>query len=157
MNFIKKQGIATWLSAAVVILGLVSLIIYVANGASVGYFKDTTNAAVVTMTIFAIILVVGGVVLAQLKFDGTLGVIIKTLSGACVIGAAILLIASLLVFVGDRSQGLAYIFGSDENTLSEIQTKDNMSSAYTAIVGFVFYGITWLCAVVASFFRFVKD
>ncbi len=78
------------------------------------------------------------------------------MSGACRIAAAALLIASLVLFIGDRAQGLAYIYFSDENVLAEVQTAANMKSASTAITGFVLYGIAWFFAVVASFFKIVR-
>ena len=59
-------------------------------------------------------------------------------------------------FVSTRVEGLGYIFGSDENVLDEIQTEENMRSAYTAIAGFVFYAVTWLVALVACFCGMTK-
>ena len=59
-------------------------------------------------------------------------------------------------FVSTRVEGLGYIFGSDENVLDEIQTEENMRSAYTAIAGFAFYAVTWLVALVACFCGMTK-
>ena len=130
MNAIKKQKLGTWLTLAVIILGIVSVIIYSVNGSVEGYFKGTNQSSVVIMSVLAIVFAITDILR---------------------ISAAVLLIASLMGFVSTRVEGLGYIFGSDENVLDEIQTEENMRSAYTAIAGFAFYAVTWLVALVACF------
>lgn len=156
-GFIKKQGVGAYLGIVVAILALVSLIIYVMNGSSEGYFQGLTSTGVVTMSVFAIVFAIGAVVLSQFSFDGLTGRIVKIVCGLLCIGAALLLIASMLDFIGSRAEGLAYIYFSDENVLSEVQTPANLTSAETAITGFILYGITWLVSIVAVFFKIVKD
>lgn len=152
MNFLKKQRIGTWLTLAVAVLGIISLIVYIVNGSAEGYFKGTTSGEVVVMSVFSILCALGAVALAQLDLDGASAKAVSMLCDVLRVVCVVLLIASLLIFVGDRAEGLAYIFASDENVLAEVQTPANMSSAYTAILGFVFYGIAWLVALVTAFF-----
>jgi hypothetical protein len=156
-GFIKKQSVAIWISLATFVLALVALIIYLVNGASAGYFYGDTNSTVVWFAILAIISSLASIVLSQFAFKGLLGKIVGLLIDALTVIVPVLLVAALLTFVGDRAEGLAYIFGSDANVLSEIQTPANLSSAYTAIIGFAFFAIAWLSGLVAAFFKFPKE
>lgn len=156
-EFIKKQTVGTWLTCASFVLALVGFIIYLVNGAAEGYFQGTTNSLVVWMSVLALLCGAGAVVLSLFGFEGLLGKILGLVIDALSILVPVLLMVAFLTFVGDRAQGLAYIFGADANTLSEIQTPANMASASGAIFGFIFYFIAFLCGVVASFFRLPKD
>ena len=156
MNAIKKQKLGTWLTLVVIILGIVSVIIYSVNGSVEGYFKGTNQSSVVIMSVLAIVLAVVSIILAQFSPNGAAGKILSAITDILRIAAAVLLIASLMGFVSTRVEGLGYIFGSDENVLDEIQTEENMRSAYTAIAGFAFYAVTWLVALVACFCGMTK-
>lgn len=157
MNAIKKQKLGTWLTLVVIILGIVSVIIYSVNGSVEGYFKGTNQSSVVIMSVLAIVFAVVSIILAQFSANGAAGKILSAITDILRIAAAVLLIASLMGFVSTRVEGLGYIFGSDENVLDEIQTEENMRSAYTAIAGFAFYAVTWLVALVASFCGVTKS
>lgn len=157
MDFIKKQGLAFWISIVAVIISIIAFIIYLVNGAMDGYFKGSTSGGVVTMSILAIMFIAGAMILSQFKFEGTLNTVMKIITGALLIAAAVFLIAALLMFVSDRIQGLSYIYGPvDESVKDGIQTTENMNSASTAVTGFIFYGIAWLFAVIAPFFALVR-
>ena len=104
----------------------------------------------------AIVFAVVSIILAQFSANGAAGKILSAITDILRIAAAVLLIASLMGFVSTRVEGLGYIFGSDENVLDEIQTEENMRSAYTAIAGFAFYAVTWLVALVACFCGMTK-
>lgn len=155
-EFFKRQKVGTYITALVAVLALVSLIIYAVNGAADGYFKGLTETPVVLMSVIAILCAAGSIVLAQFEFEGNAAKAANLFGDALRIAAAMLLIASMLLFIGSRVEGLAYIFGSDENVLDEVQTPANLSSAYTAICGFVFYAISWVFAMAAAFFSMVK-
>lgn len=157
LALIKKQSIGAYLLFATIILGLISLVIYLINGAVEGYFKDTTDPLVVVFSLLALLSLAGAIALAQVKAEGLLGKAKEVGVGLLKLAAVVLLIVSLVSFIGSRSEGLAYIFASDSNVLDEIQTPENMASAYTAIVGFVFYALAWLTATVASFMKVVKE
>lgn len=156
MNFVKKQTIGVLISAVATLLALVAFILYVVNGAATGYFQGSTRVSIVVMSILSVLFLAGSIVIPQIKLEGFLAKVVPHVGDALRIGAVIMLVASLLLFIGDRSEGLAYIFMSDLNVLDEIQTPANMASAYTAITGFVFYGLTWLVALVGSFFKVAK-
>lgn len=108
------------------------------------------------MSVLAIVFAVVSIILAQFSANGAAGKILSAITDILRIAAAVLLIASLMGFVSTRVEGLGYIFGSDENVLDEIQTEENMRSAYTAIAGFAFYAVTWLVALVACFCGMTK-
>lgn len=156
MEFVKKQSLGVFITAVATLLALVSFIIYVVNGAVIGYFQGTTRASIVIMSVISILFLVGSIVIANVKIEGLVGKMLGNVGDLFRVGAVIMLIASLLLFIGDRSEGLAYIFFSDLNVLDEIQTPANMASANTAITGFVFYGLTWVVTLVGSFFKVAK-
>lgn len=160
MNFVqlvKKQTVGNWLTLASFLLSLVAFIIYMMNGANPGYFQGTTTALVISVSLFAIILSLATLVVSQFHIEGTIGRVVALATDALQIVVPVLLAVAFFAFVGDRIEGLAYIFGADANTLSEIQTPNNMSSAFTAITGFVFYFLAFVIALVASFFRTPED
>ena len=147
----KLSGIVA--TAVVTVLAIVSCILYCVNGTAEGYFKGTNEGVVVAMSVIAIVCLLGSIALTYTKTDSKFVVL---LIDALRIAATALLIACLLMFISTRVQGLGYIFFSDENVLDEVQTPANMSSAYTAITGFVFYGLAWIAGIVACFMGAVK-
>lgn len=147
----KLSGIIV--TAVVTILAIVSFIIYCINGTAEGYFRGTNEGIVIAMSIIAIVCLIASIALAYVKTQSSF---VCLLIDALRIAATALLIACLLMFVSTRIQGLGYIFFSDENVLDEVQTPANMSSAYTAITGFVFYGIAWIASIVGCFISLVK-
>lgn len=155
-NIIKKAGIGTYINLAVFLLSLISLIIYAANGAAEGYFKGLTDSAVITMSVFAVLLSAATLVLPFIAmkepFDKAINIALILMK----IGVSILLVSSLFLFISSRVEGLAYIFFSNEDVIAEVQTPANLASANTAITGFIFYGITWLVAMITVFFSPLK-
>jgi preprotein translocase subunit SecG len=156
-DFIKKQTVLSYLVCAEFVLSLIAFILYLANGANAGYFQGTTTGNVILVSLLALFAEIGALVLIQFHFAGILDKIMSYVEGALIIVAPALLMAGLLMFVSSRAQGLAYIFGADENTLAEIQTPANMASAKTAIFGFIFYGVASLVGIVSAFFHLPEE
>jgi hypothetical protein len=157
IDFLKKQKASFWLLLSSFILCLAAFIVYLVNGAAPGYFQGSSDPTVIECSVFALIFLLALLPLEQLHLPGLGCKILDLVMDALIIAAPVLMLTALLTFVGDRAQGLAYIFGADPNTLSEIQTPANMSSAFTAIAGFVLFGIAFLIGAVGSFFRLPKD
>ncbi len=153
MNFLKKQTISSWVTLLALILSIISSIIYGANVGGAGYFNGMSNSTIVTASVFEVILLAVILVLSQIQFNGLIGWVEGIVLSAIKIVTVFLPVFALLAFVNTRIEGLAYIFFSNEDVLATIQTAENLSSANTAIVGFVFYGITTVVAAVAAFFR----
>lgn len=152
LDFIKKQRIGNWITLVTLILTIVSFIIYGVNCNSVGYFKGNVSTVVILLSIFTLIILIAACVLPQLKMKEMVGKILSILTDILRIAAPVMLFASMLLFIGSRIEGLAYIFFSDKNVLAEVQTPENLSSANSAITGFIFYGISAIIALVATFF-----
>lgn len=152
-NFIKKQRVGTWISFAVTVLSIVSLIIYSLNCSMEGYFKDMSNGLITILSVSAIIISVAAIVLAQFDVGGTGGAVKGVVIDVFRIAAAAMLIGATLFFLECRVDGFGYIFFSDFDVLAAIQTPENMSSANTAIVGIIFYAISGIAAIAGTFFE----
>jgi len=157
LNFIKKQSVGIYLTAAAVLIGLVAFILYIINGSVSGYFQGTNETAAVVMSVFALISLCGVIALSQFKFHGIIEIVVKCAIGILRVLGVILLISTLMLFISSRAEGLAFIFGSNADVIAEVQTPANMSSAGVAITGFAFYGIAWLVGLVGCFFKAVKQ
>ena len=155
MNFIAKQTIGTWITLGALILTLVGAILYGVNTSS-GYYTDVVSGSLVACTVLAMIAMAALLVLSQFSFDGLIGKIVGIVVDLLKIVIPMLLFFALFGFVSTRIEGLAYIYGSNEEILATIQTPENLNSTYVAITGFVFYGIAAVGAVVAAFCRPVK-
>ncbi len=151
-DFIKKQSLGSYLTLAVLVLSIISFIVYGINVGANGYFYASSVTAVIVCSILEIITAVAIFLLAQLHLRGTLGRVLIVFKGALQIMAAVLPAIAFITFIDARVEGLGFIFFSNEEILATIQTAENLFSANSAIVGFVFYGLTWLTATVAAFF-----
>ena len=155
MDFIKKQSVSTWISVGAFIIAFVAIILFGVNASS-GYFAGVGSAPVVAFGIIALLALVVVIILAQLEFDGLVGKIVKITCDVIKIIIPMFLMICVLSFLSTRMEGLAYIFGSNQEILDTIQTPENLSSAYTAIVGFIFFGVASLATMVSAFFELKK-
>ncbi len=147
-------SVGTILAAIALILSIVSFSLYGANVAGAGYFQGYSSGLVATCSSFAIITLLAYIALSIFDFgNGIVSKVLSIVRSACIVVACICLVASGITFIGDRAEGLGYIFFSDSNVLVEVQTADNLSSSYGAIAGTVTYLVGWLFALVASFFH----
>lgn len=170
MNFIKKQGIGTWITLGTVVLSVIALIIYgvalnggmdleIASGSQLFYEATRTEdtvmmSMVVTCGVIALVFAVAAIVLAQFKFDGIVGTVVNTIVGALRIVAPALLIATFLNFAYGSFTGLGWTFGSNE----ELEIYAAAKTVGTqVIVGLVFFVIAAIAGVVGSFFTMVKQ
>lgn len=169
MDFIKKQGVGTWVSIGAVIVSIIALIIYgaalsagtnltIASGSEV--FYEATRAAdavmlstVVACSVVALVLLVAAIVLGQLKLEGIAAKLCDTIGGAFRIVAPALLIVALINFVYGSFTGLGWTFFSNEEL--EIYP-EAIAVGKQVIVGLIFFGIAAVAAIVASFFAIVK-
>lgn len=155
-NIKNSLSIGGIILAVATVLTLISFIIFNVNATSAGYFQGVTSGTVTLCSILAIIFGIVAFLLPALEAEGILGKILSLVQSLLLVGMALLILAALFAFISTRAQGLAYILASDINVRAEIQTAENMASATSAIVGFVFYGITLVVALVSTFFGYGK-
>lgn len=156
LDFIKKQTIGTWISLGAFIMTLVSVIIYGVGVGGAGYFSGRGVTSLVVCTVLALVFLVAILVLPQFKFDGILGFILDILVDMLKILVPLMLGIAVINFIGTRVEGLAYIYFSNEDVLSTIQTPENLFSAGNAIITIIMYFVTIVIACVAAFFGFRK-
>lgn len=149
MEFIKKQSIAFYVSIAVVIMAIVSVIIYSVNAANVYFFEVTGSGAVLALTIVAIVLDVAIIVLAQLFATNKLA---KICLDMAMIAVTILLTISLMLFLKDRVYYMAIVFGSE----LESDNPAAWAAMGQAVAGIVLYACTVILSVGAAFFNMRK-
>ena len=153
-NFFKKLTIGSYIEALALILTLVSFIIYIANIASPGYFSGVGVSGIIGISIVSIIVLAVSEVLAFFNFKGISGKAVDytvTLLRALV---PILLILGMMLIVLNRAEGLAYLYGSNDEikaTLLDPATNNNVSGML-AITSAIFFGISGLIAIIGAFF-----
>lgn len=153
IKLIKRPSIGGCITVLGLILLVVSLIVYGANVSGAGYFHTLGISSVVTYSVVGIVFLVLAIAISAFDFgDGLLGKGLRFLADALRIVAAVFIAIALVEFINGRVEGLAYIYFSDENILATIQTADNLSSAHSAIAGFIMYGVTAVVLVIGAFF-----
>lgn len=153
---LKKLGIGAYIACGTILLAVISWIIYGANVLGAGYFQGQGVPFVVLFTILAIVCECLAIVLGFVKKDGIVGKVLGVLQSLLLVGGIVLLMSSALLIIGNRAQGLGFIFGADENARAEF-TADDYASAGGAIISFVFYMVSWLVAVFVPFFKITKE
>lgn len=146
MGFLKKQKVGFYLNAVVWILAIASLVIYVSN-VNKPYYKDM-NTSVVFMMIGAIISMLVAFVLVQVSEN----TVMRIISDILRITAAVLVIEAGVKFITMRVESFGYIFGSN----LEMGNTAAFTAANQAVVGIVVFVVTWLLALIASFFSIGK-
>lgn len=169
MNLIKRIGIGTWITLGTIVLSVIALIIY---GAAVAGGTDLTIASgsqpfydftrpedsamasmVVTCGVLSLVFLVLAVVLGQLQPKGVLGSVCNFVTGALRIVAPALIIVAFLYFVYGSFTGLGWTFFS--NAELEIYA-DATAVGKQVIIGAVFFVLSAIAAIVASFFAIAK-
>ena len=145
LNWIKKQTVASWAVLASAVLGLVGVIIYLVTSTT-GYLKGLPmNATPAVCTFIAIAIAVAVLIFAQ-KLD-------QRLIDLALFVINVLLIASLMLFILGRISLVADVHFIPVNYPPAEEVSLNIS-----IVGFVFYALSIVAAIVSAFGRkFVKD
>lgn len=170
MNFIKKQGLGTWLSILSVIIAIVGLAIYgsavnagnlleIANGSQPFYDMSRGEDAVmagtvVTCGILALVFIVLSVVLGQIKPNGILGTVCEFVAGALRIVVPVLLMLTFLYFLSGSFTGLGWTFFSNE----ELEIfPEAVGVGKMVITGLIMFFLASVAAVVAAYFAIAKD
>ena len=170
MNLIKKQGVGAWISVGAVLLSVIALIIY---GSALGKgmdliitegsqpFYEATRpegskmmTMVVACGVIALVFIVAALVLGQFKFEGIGGKVCDGVVGAARIVASALLIVAFIYFLYGSFTGLGWTFFS--NAELEI-APEAIAVGKQVITGAVFFVIAAVAAIVASFFKLVKE
>jgi len=147
MEFIKNQKIVGFVAYIIVtIMTIVSIIVYVSN-VSTAYYDDM-NVNVLGMMVCALVFIVATVVLSQIA----IGKIVKIAIDIFRVASAVLIILSVVTFVGMRVESFGYIFGSN----LELGNDAAFSAGSQAITVIILLVVTWFLAVVASFFEVGK-
>ena len=147
----KKISVGGWIAILAAVLTLVSLIVYSANIASEGYFKNAAVSNLVLWTVLALVMLLGAVVLKQLELKGGAQKAVDLIAGAFQIGAPVLLALALINLVAARVEGLGFIYFSNADVILEVQTPANLASATGTIVSIVFYALALVVSVIAAF------
>ncbi len=141
LNFIKKQGIAVYISAFAALLALIAMIFALVSSSVVGY-TISGIAWVVVLTILTILLVASLPILtAKVKIPGfpyiglLLSVVLTIACFGIIISARAYLVGTLWVTNLDSTNSLA------------------VQAMNTATVAFVLYLLSAVLLVVASFFK----
>lgn len=155
-NFNRLLNVGSILLLVATVLSLISLIIFSINVNGEGYFNGMGNSTVVLMSVLSLIFGLLASLITVIEGDEKITKILHVVQSALVMAMVCFLIIATLVFVEARVDGLGKILFSNSDLQTDVQTPENMASCKTAIVGIVFYAITWLVGVVASFFTFDK-
>lgn len=153
MNAMKKFTAGAWVTCAVVILTLASLIAYLVNVSRVGYFQGADVHNLVLMVTAAALLEVAAVALGLVKVPET---VFQLISGVCQIAAPVLLMAGLINLVAARAEGLGFIYFSNADVILEVQTPENLASATGTIVNMVLLAVAGITGIVSAFFGLKK-
>lgn len=169
MDFIKKQGIGTWITLATIILSVIGFILYgvalnsgmgltIANGSQPFYDagRDEDSVMIATVTalgIIALVAFIASIALKEVKLNGTAAKVTSIVSDALRIIAPALLFIVMLTFVYGSFTGLGWTFFSNEEL--EIYPKA-ISTGKTVITGAVFFLLAAISGTVASFFEITK-
>ncbi|MCD8286307.1 MAG: hypothetical protein LUD50_03655 [Clostridia bacterium] len=143
MNMIKKQTLFGWLSCAAGVLSLVALIIYCVNS-STGYYSATsTNALPIVFAVIAVILLIGGPIVAD-KMDSRIPVVF-------VLAAAVLMSAAACIYILERVPLFA-----DMWFIPTTPPASELAAFGPSMAGIIFYFLSAIVAVVACFGKLNK-
>lgn len=161
-NLLKKQWINSYGCLVGLLLGIVALSIYQYTvGWANSYWVHDELSLVTGFSVWAIILFALALVVANLAHflgekKGFLKDVCFYVASALEIVSCCFLLASGIIFIGDRAEGIAYILFSDASVLTQVQTPANMFSVNLSIAATIIYIIAGLVPVVTSFFPFIR-
>lgn len=168
--FVKKQGVAVWLSLVVIICAVVGVILYasalgsgmdlsIANGSQPFYQKGRNEDAVMMATvvpcvIIALVALVASIVLDQFSSkEGMVGKVMGIAADVLRMGTPVCLFIAALYFVYGSFTGIGWTFFS--NAELEIFPQA-IATGKKVIVGIIFLVVGGLISVVSSFFAMKK-
>ncbi len=157
MNFIKKQTISSWITLVAFILAIVCVAMFAAGAgttAAKGLFNITgASGSIMAESVLEIVFLAAIIALSEFKLGGLIGDIIEWVVWALKIIVCVLPILALIAYLGERVQGFANLYFSDENIQATMQTPENLAAASQAIATAIIYGVTAVVTMVAAFFR----
>ena len=153
----KQMSFGAWLTSVAAVITLASIIVYIINISSEGYFQNATVTNLVFLNVVSLLAYAGAVVIGLLGLKGLFGWISNIVVGVLQIGAPVLLSYTFINLISSRVQGLAFIFFSNPDVIKEVQTPANMASAKGTITNMVFLGVAIVVGIVAAFFNTKKE
>lgn len=153
---IKKQSFGVWFNVIVAVLALASVIVYSVNISGEGYFKGAAVANLIPYCVFAVVMLLVSIGLAQVRLTGTAFAAVEIISGLIRIAAAVLLTLGLVTLISARAEGLGFIYFSNADVLQEVQTPENMASATGTITNMICLGAAAIFSMIAAFFTVRK-
>lgn len=139
MDWIKKQGIATYAAAASVVLLLVAMIVYIVNSVT-GYMASVSmNALPIVFTLISIVLL-GVLIVIPDKLN-------HWIVSAIFMVIVVLLTVSLALFITGRTD-----VAGDQWFIPGLDTAEKAACLNGAIVGVVFYALSIIAVIAAGFF-----
>ena len=147
MKMIKQQKKGFFIAYVITaIMAAASLITYVLN-VSAAYYQDMKLNVVIMMV--CALACIAAVILLPLIVKGKM---IWFIADALRVAAAVLIIRAGAAFIGMRVESFGYIYGSN----LELGNEAAFSAGTQAITGIIFFVITWILSLAASFFEMGK-
>lgn len=145
LEWIKKQGVATWVLLAGAILTVVSMILYIVNSTT-GYFAGSdVNALPIVFSVIAVLLIC-----AIIAFSGKIN---HAVFDVLLVVIAVLLAVCIAQFIMGRTD-----VAGDQWFIPGMESDEKGACLNGAIVGVVFYCISALTVIAAAFVaNFKKD
>lgn len=153
---LKKLPIGAYVICLSIIVAIAGLVTYSLNISNAGYFKGQRVNNFVPFIIIAIIAWIIAIVLGQINVADTAKKVLNVVSGLLQIISPALIAASLMNMVSSRASGLGYIFFSNADVSKEVQTPENLSSAYVAIACMIIVGVAIIFGMISAFFKTEK-
>ncbi len=143
MEFLKKQSAGFYLSLCTAIIGCIGTLLYFGNTKTAYFTNLGVNQTVAVTLILAVVAELVYIVLNELKGR-------TMISDLCPIVAAVMFVIGTITFVSTRVNGIAAImtFTNNANTMADLKN---------TIVAIAFCAVAMLLAIVASFFKVVKE
>jgi hypothetical protein len=165
-NILKKQALGAYITLGAFVTTIVGLILYgitvnwgdhmeTANGGE--YYLIATDpifGTITTLGVFSVIFLVLGLCIPQFKLQGIVGKVLEVAGFVFRLLAPVFLILTFVGFINGTLTGLGWTFFSNE------ELAINPGAVLTGqvnITGLVFVLLSAIIAIVASFFKVVKD
>lgn len=148
----KLLSVSNILAAASCLLALVGLIVYIVNVNSAGYFQGATIKFLIFYIILVMVLDLLIVGASFLKLDGILAKVLDIVLMVVKVAVPLFLMIAGMTIVLARAEGLAFIYGANEDVILEVQTPENLASSSTAIANAVILILGSVVGIVGAFF-----
>jgi len=133
------------------VLSLVGFILYLVNINASGYFQGGRVPQAQLFVILGMITIVAGICISFVDIKGVAGKVADIAGDILKVISPILVSASLMTLVGSRVEGFAFIYFSNADVLTEVQSPANLSSAHIAIANIVVMAIAIVAGIVWAF------